>query len=94
MRGSKVVWIPGCDHAGIATQVVVEKQLWRDRGLSRQDVTRAEFLREVWRWKETKGDEIYRQLRCLGASLDWERACFTMDSVSYRRYSPLGPIGQ
>uniref|UniRef100_UPI00398E4566 LOW QUALITY PROTEIN: valine--tRNA ligase, mitochondrial n=1 Tax=Pristiophorus japonicus TaxID=55135 RepID=UPI00398E4566 len=80
MQGWKVVWVPGCDHAGIATQVVVEKRLWRERGISRRELTRAEFLREVWRWKEAKGDEIYRQLRCLGSSLDWDRACFTMDA--------------
>ncbi|XP_038672927.1 valine--tRNA ligase, mitochondrial [Scyliorhinus canicula] len=52
MQGWKVLWLPGCDHAGIATQVVVEKQLLRERGLRRQDLPRAEFLREVWRWKE------------------------------------------
>ncbi|XP_059495593.1 valine--tRNA ligase, mitochondrial [Stegostoma tigrinum] len=80
MQGSRVLWVPGCDHAGIATQVVVEKQLWRDQGVRRQDMTRAEFLREVWRWKEAKGDEIYHQLRRLGASLDWDRASFTMDT--------------
>ncbi|XP_067865092.1 valine--tRNA ligase, mitochondrial [Heterodontus francisci] len=80
MQGWKVLWVPGCDHAGIATQVVVEKQLWKERGLRRQDLTQAEFLREVWRWREAKGDEIYRQLRRLGSSLDWDRACFTMDA--------------
>ncbi|XP_078075232.1 valine--tRNA ligase, mitochondrial-like [Mustelus asterias] len=82
MQGCRVLWLPGCDHAGIATQVVVEKQLWRERGLRRQDLPRAEFLGEVWRWKEAKGDEIYNQLRRLGSSLDWDRACFTMDTVS------------
>ncbi|KAK1155281.1 valine--tRNA ligase, mitochondrial isoform X1 [Acipenser oxyrinchus oxyrinchus] len=79
MRGCKVVWVPGCDHAGIATQVVVEKRLYREKGVRRQDLSREEFQHEVWRWKEQKGDEIYHQLRKLGASLDWERACFTMD---------------
>ncbi|XP_067829865.1 LOW QUALITY PROTEIN: valine--tRNA ligase, mitochondrial [Heptranchias perlo] len=80
MQGWKVLWVPGCDHAGIATQVVVEKQLWRERGIRRRDLTRAQFLGEVWRWREAKGDEIYRQLRRLGSSLDWDRACFTMDT--------------
>ncbi|XP_059826824.1 valine--tRNA ligase, mitochondrial [Hypanus sabinus] len=79
MQGRKVLWLPGCDHAGIATQVVVEKTLQRERGISRQDLSRHEFLQEVWRWKEEKGEEIYHQLRRLGSSLDWDRACFTMD---------------
>ncbi|XP_076013348.1 valine--tRNA ligase, mitochondrial isoform X2 [Genypterus blacodes] len=79
MQGYKVVWVPGCDHAGIATQTVVERMLLREKGKRRQDFTREEFLQEVWRWKNEKGDEIYEQLRRLGASLDWKRACFTMD---------------
>ncbi|XP_051899896.1 valine--tRNA ligase, mitochondrial [Pristis pectinata] len=79
MRGCKVLWVPGCDHAGIATQVVVERQLQRERGISRRDLSRDQFLQEVWRWKEEKGEEIYRQLRRLGSSLDWDRASFTMD---------------
>ncbi|MGH0128051.1 UNVERIFIED_CONTAM: hypothetical protein FKN15_036096 [Acipenser sinensis] len=58
---------------------VVEKRLYREKGVRRQDLSREEFQHEVWRWKEQKGDEIYHQLRKLGASLDWERACFTMD---------------
>ncbi|XP_041068758.1 valine--tRNA ligase, mitochondrial isoform X2 [Carcharodon carcharias] len=87
MQGWKVLWVPGCDHAGIATQVVVEKQLWREQGLRRQDLTRAAFLKEVWRWKEEKGGEIYHQLRRLGSSLDWDRARFTMDAVESRELS-------
>ncbi|MBN3294107.1 SYVM protein, partial [Polypterus senegalus] len=79
MQGHKVLWVPGCDHAGIATQAVVEKRLLRDKGLQRKDMSREEFLTEVWRWKEQKGDEIYHQLKKLGASLDWKRVCFTMD---------------
>lgn len=79
MQGYKVLWVPGCDHAGIATQSVVERKLLRDQGKLRQDYSRDEFLQEVWRWKNEKGDEIYHQLRKLGASLDWSRACFTMD---------------
>lgn len=79
MQGYKVLWVPGCDHAGIATQAVVERRLFRDRGKRRQDLSREEFLQEVWNWKNDKGDEIYYQLRKLGASLDWSRACFTMD---------------
>uniref|UniRef100_A0A8C5A2W1 Valine--tRNA ligase, mitochondrial n=1 Tax=Gadus morhua TaxID=8049 RepID=A0A8C5A2W1_GADMO len=80
MQGYRVLWVPGCDHAGIATQVsVVEKRLLRDQRRRRQDLSREEFLQEVWTWKSQKGDEIYQQLRRLGASLDWSRACFTMD---------------
>uniref|UniRef100_A0A4W5MHP0 Valine--tRNA ligase, mitochondrial n=1 Tax=Hucho hucho TaxID=62062 RepID=A0A4W5MHP0_9TELE len=81
MQGYKVVWVPGCDHAGIATQTVVERRLFRERGKRRQDLSREEFLKEVWTWKKEKGEEIYHQLRELGASLDWSRACFTMDPV-------------
>uniref|UniRef100_A0A673HAN7 Valine--tRNA ligase, mitochondrial n=1 Tax=Sinocyclocheilus rhinocerous TaxID=307959 RepID=A0A673HAN7_9TELE len=79
MQGYKVLWLPGCDHAGIATQSVVERKLMREQGKCRQDYSREEFLKQVWRWKNQKGDEIYYQLRKLGASLDWSRACFTMD---------------
>ncbi|XP_013882204.1 valine--tRNA ligase, mitochondrial [Austrofundulus limnaeus] len=79
MQGYTVLWVPGCDHAGIATQTVVEKRLLREKGKHRHDFSREEFLQEVWNWKKEKGDEIYQQLRKLGASLDWSRACFTMD---------------
>uniref|UniRef100_A0A671P092 valine--tRNA ligase n=1 Tax=Sinocyclocheilus anshuiensis TaxID=1608454 RepID=A0A671P092_9TELE len=79
MQGYKVLWLPGCDHAGIATQSVVERKLMREQGKCRRDYSREEFLKQVWRWKNEKGDEIYHQLRKLGASLDWSRACFTMD---------------
>ncbi|XP_071775238.1 valine--tRNA ligase, mitochondrial [Centroberyx gerrardi] len=79
MQGYKVLWVPGYDHAGIATQTVVERRLLREKGKHRQDFSREEFLQEVWKWKNDKGDEIYHQLRKLGASLDWSRACFTMD---------------
>uniref|UniRef100_A0A3Q1G266 Valine--tRNA ligase, mitochondrial n=2 Tax=Acanthochromis polyacanthus TaxID=80966 RepID=A0A3Q1G266_9TELE len=84
MKGYRVLWVPGCDHAGIATQTVVERRLLREKGKYRQDFTRDGFIQEVWKWKKEKGDEIYHQLRMLGASLDWSRACFTMDP-SYSR---------
>ncbi|XP_028327250.1 valine--tRNA ligase-like isoform X1 [Gouania willdenowi] len=84
MRGETTLWNPGCDHAGIATQVVVEKKLMRERGLSRHDLGRDSFIQEIWKWKNEKGDRIYHQLRKLGSSLDWDRACFTMDDkLSY-----------
>ncbi|XP_070371445.1 valine--tRNA ligase, mitochondrial isoform X2 [Equus asinus] len=82
MRGDQVLWVPGSDHAGIATQAVVEKQLWKDRRVRRHELSREEFLREVWKWKDEKGGEICEQLRALGASLDWDRECFTMDPGS------------
>ena len=56
MRGFETLWIPGCDHAGIATQVVVEKKLWQEKKLTRHDVGREEFLQQVWIWKERFGD--------------------------------------
>jgi len=79
MRGEIVLWNPGCDHAGIATQVVVEKKLWREKKQSRHELGREKFVREIWNWKMEKGDRIYHQLRKLGGSYDWDRACFTMD---------------
>ncbi|XP_005414383.1 PREDICTED: valine--tRNA ligase, mitochondrial [Chinchilla lanigera] len=82
MRGDRVLWVPGSDHAGIATQAVVEKQLWKERGVRRHELSREEFLRAVWQWKEAKGGEICEQLRALGSSLDWDRECFTMDAAS------------
>uniref|UniRef100_A0A8C1WF94 Valine--tRNA ligase n=1 Tax=Cyprinus carpio TaxID=7962 RepID=A0A8C1WF94_CYPCA len=84
MRGETTLWNPGCDHAGIATQVVVEKKLMRERKMTRHDLGRENFIQEVWKWKNEKGDRIYHQLKKLGSSLDWDRACFTMDDkLSY-----------
>nr|XP_033772878.1 valine--tRNA ligase isoform X1 [Geotrypetes seraphini]XP_033772879.1 valine--tRNA ligase isoform X1 [Geotrypetes seraphini]XP_033772880.1 valine--tRNA ligase isoform X1 [Geotrypetes seraphini] len=84
MRGETTLWNPGCDHAGIATQVVVEKKLWREQGKTRHDLGRESFIQEVWKWKNEKGDRIYHQLKKLGSSLDWDRARFTMDpTLSY-----------
>ncbi|KAM6289187.1 LOW QUALITY PROTEIN: valine--tRNA ligase, mitochondrial-like, partial [Aegotheles albertisi] len=79
MQGWAVLWVPGTDHAGIATQAVVERWLWQQRGLRRQDLTREELLREAWGWRQRHGDEILAQLRALGATLDWSRCAFTMD---------------
>ena len=78
MEGRETLWVPGMDHAGIATQNVVEKSL-RERGVSRQDLGREGFLREVWAWKEQYGGLILQQLRRLGVSADWERERFTLD---------------
>jgi valyl-tRNA synthetase len=78
MRGKDVLWQPGTDHAGIATQLVVERQL-AERQESRVRMGRAKFLEAVWSWKEESGGTIVRQLRRLGASPDWSRERFTMD---------------
>jgi valyl-tRNA synthetase len=81
MCGRRTVWVPGTDHAGIATQTVVEKRLLRTSGKTRHDLGRAAFLEEVWRWKRESGNTIVQQLRRLGSSLDWDREVFTMDEV-------------
>jgi valyl-tRNA synthetase len=78
MRGRRALYLPGTDHAGIATQNVVEREL-ADEGLGRDDLGREAFVERVWAWKEKYGEEIYDQLRKLGVSCDWERARFTMD---------------
>jgi valyl-tRNA synthetase len=78
MRGKNVLWQPGMDHAGIATQMVVERQL-AESGLSRRDMDRDEFVSRVWSWKEQSGGSIIHQLKRLGASCDWSRERFTMD---------------
>ncbi|XP_064616941.1 valine--tRNA ligase-like [Liolophura sinensis] len=79
MKGETTLWVPGCDHAGIATQVVVEKKLWREKQLTRHDLGREHFIEEIWKWKNEKGEVIYDQMKKLGSSLDWERAKFTLD---------------
>ncbi|MED6132273.1 Valine--tRNA ligase, mitochondrial 1 [Stylosanthes scabra] len=79
MSGYNALWVPGMDHAGIATQVVVEKKIMRERKLTRHDLGREKFISEVWEWKDKYGGTILQQLRRLGASLDWTRECFTMD---------------
>ncbi|XP_064457490.1 valine--tRNA ligase-like [Ornithodoros turicata] len=84
MKGRTTLWNPGCDHAGIATQVVVEKKLWREKKQTRHDIGREAFIQEVWNWKNEKGDRIYEQLRLMGCSVDFERATFTMDAKSSR----------
>ncbi|MFZ5645278.1 MAG: valine--tRNA ligase [Bacillota bacterium] len=78
MQGYNALWLPGTDHAGIATQAKVEEQLSRE-GLSRHDLGREKFLLRVWEWKEQYGGRITNQLRRLGASCDWDRERFTMD---------------
>src|SRR5579884_1250274 len=79
MRGYNALWLPGTDHAGIATQMVVERTLLRTEGKSRHDLGREEFLARVWQWKEKNGDRIVEQLKVMGCSCDWDRLRFTMD---------------
>ena len=79
MLGDPTLWVPGTDHAGIATQKVVEDMLAREEGLSRHDLGREAFVARVWQWKERYGSTIVQQLRMLGASCDWERERFTLD---------------
>lgn len=79
MRGRDVLWQPGMDHAGIATQMLVERRLAEREGLSRRDLGREAFIARVWQWKAESGDRIYKQMRSLGTSCDWERSRFTMD---------------
>lgn len=78
MQGKKVLWQPGMDHAGIATQMVVERNLAKE-GITRHDLGREKFIETVWKWKEQSGGTICKQLRRLGASCDWSRERFTMD---------------
>ncbi len=78
MRGFNTLWVPGTDHAGIATQIVVERQL-QEAGLSRHDLGREAFLKQVWDWKNTSGATITRQMRRMGDSVSWQHEYFTMD---------------
>jgi valyl-tRNA synthetase len=78
MRGDNTVWIPGTDHAGIATQIVVERQL-QEQKVSRHDLGRKNFVGKVWEWKEKSGNTITTQMRRMGDSVDWSREYFTMD---------------
>ncbi len=79
MQGYDALWVPGVDHAGIATQIKVEEELRKNEGLSRYDLGREKFLERVWDWKQKYGNRIVEQQKKLGASCDWDRARFTMD---------------
>ncbi len=78
MKGFNTAWVPGTDHAGIATQIVVERQL-QEQGVSRHDLGRKNFVAKVWEWKEKSGNTITTQMRRMGDSVDWSREYFTMD---------------
>lgn len=79
MMGDNTLWMPGYDHAGLATQIKVEEVLKKEENKTRYDLGREEFVKRVWAWKEEYGDRIINQLKCLGISCDWERKRFTMD---------------
>jgi len=81
MQGFEALWLPGTDHAGVATQAVVERHLWETERKNRDEIGREEFLKRVWQWKETNGGFIINQLKKLGASCDWSRERFTMDEM-------------
>src|SRR5216110_1061649 len=80
MEGKEVLWLPGTDHAGIATEGMVEKQIRKEEKKSKRDLGREEFLRRVWAWKKKHGGIIIEQLKRLGCSCDWSRERFTMDA--------------
>ncbi|HYH28682.1 MAG TPA: valine--tRNA ligase [Actinomycetota bacterium] len=83
MQGHEALWLPGTDHAGIATQVVVEREL-RKEGIDRRELGREAFLERVWEWKERYGGRIVEQMKGMGSSADWERLAFTMDEPRSR----------
>jgi len=98
MQGIETLWLPGSDHAGIATQNVVEKELKKE-GLSRQDIGKDEFIKRVWQWREKYGGIILNQFKRLGLSVDWSRSRFTMDKeyqeavkVAFKHYQEKGWI--
>lgn len=80
MKGINCIWIPGLDHAGIATQVIVEKMLWTEKQQTRHNLGRELFQNRIWKWKDEKTATIETQLRHLGLSLSWDRQVFTMDA--------------
>ena len=82
MKGFETLWLPGMDHAGIATQSVVEKKLYREEGKQKKDYSRKEFLKKIWEWKEHHGGVIQQQQQALGSSCDWDYSLFTMDPES------------
>ena len=100
MQGYRTLWLPGTDHAGIATQNVVEKNLKKE-GVSRHDLGKEKFIEKIWEWKEKYGNIILDQLKTLGASCDWSRTAFTMDenykeavSAAFKHYYEKGMIYQ
>jgi len=89
MREKETLWLPGTDHAGIATQNVVERVLRKEQSKSRDDIGREKFIELVWRWKEDRGGRIIEQLKRMGFSCDWQRERFTMDKGMSRAVSEV-----
>src|SRR6478672_12514877 len=85
LTGHEVLWLPGTDHAGIATQTVVERKIRKEEKKTRHDLGREDFLKRVWEWKEKHGGIIIEQLKKLGCSCDWSRERFTMDAAYARK---------
>jgi valyl-tRNA synthetase len=84
MQGFNALWMPGTDHAGIATQSVVEKKIFEETGRTRHQIGREKLVKMIWQWKELNGNAILEQLKALGASCDWDRTRFTLDEVCSR----------
>lgn len=85
-----MLWVPGLDHAGIATQAVVEKYLYKTKGLRRTDMSKEEFLKAIDKWVADNSGAIENQLKSLGASLDWSREYYTMSKVcALKSYQPM-----
>ena len=81
MSGYETLWVPGVDHAGIATQSVVEKQIWKKEKKTRHDFGREEFVNKIWDWKNEYGQKINNQFKRFGISVDWDRFAFTLDET-------------
>src|SRR5205085_5299885 len=81
MKGDNTLWMPGIDHAGIATQAVVERTIFEKEGKNRHDLGRDELVRRIWEWKQQYGDRIISEQQSLGASCDWERTRSTLDEI-------------
>ena len=93
--GFDTLWVPGTDHAGIATQAVVEKRIYAEQKITRKEMGREAFLGEIWKWKEEHGNTILKQFRKLGASCDWTRTAFTLDpKLSHRPRARHGVVDQ
>jgi valyl-tRNA synthetase len=84
MCGYETLWVPGQDHAGIATQAKVEEKIFKEEGKTKHDLGREEFLKRVWDWKEEYGGHIIEQIKKLGDSCDWDYFTFTMDEIPHQ----------
>ena len=92
MQGCEALWMPGTDHAGIATQAVVERRMLEEEGLTRHDIGRDALVNRIWKWKDAYEQRIINQLKQLGASCDWRRTRFTLDDQCARAV-PAGLSG-